>query len=207
MKIKCFGLGIYLTNCYLAYEDKKEAFFIDCGGAELEGLKKYVEENDIKIKALILTHGHHDHISGLEEFAKSFPDSIIYISEEEKEFLTEPNYSLSKMINGVAFKYEGEVTTVKDTDKIGPFTVMMTPGHTRGSMCLYSKENNILFSGDTMFKQSYGRYDLPTSSGEDLIKRLKKLSQLPLETVVLSAHSESTTIEEEIVFLKKQGMI
>lgn len=207
MKIKSFGLGIYLTNCYLAYIDKKEAYFVDCGGTELDEVKKYIRENDINIKALILTHGHHDHISGVEEFAKSFPEATIYISEEEKEFLTEPNYSLSKMINGIAFKYEGAVTTVNDNDVIGPFTVMMTPGHTRGSMCLYNKENNLLFSGDTMFKRSYGRYDLPTSSGDSLIKSLKRLTQLPPETVVYSAHSDSTTIEEEIIFLKSQGMI
>ena len=90
---------------------------------------------------------------------------------------------------------------------VGEFKTIDTPGHTRGSKCFYYEAENILISGDTMFRRSYGRYDLPTGDIESLFHSLYKLSKLPDKTVVYSGHSDMTTIGEEKIFLKNIGVL
>ena len=110
-------------------------------------------------------------------------------------------------ITGRNFVYDGTYNVVKEGDKIGEFTVIDTPGHTIGSKSFYCPEAKILISGDTMFRRSYGRYDLPTSSGDMLFKSLRKLCELPEDVRVYSGHSDETTIGEEKKFLSMQGLI
>ena len=90
---------------------------------------------------------------------------------------------------------------------VGEFKVLDTPGHTIGSKSFYCPEAKMLISGDTMFRRSYGRYDLPTSSGEMLFNSLAKLCRLPADTKVYSGHSDETAIGEEKEFLSMQGII
>lgn len=207
MEIVCFPLGMMQTNCYLAYDENMEAYFFDCGGENLEKLFAYIEKNNLNLKYIVLTHGHGDHIEGLNKLANKFKNAKVYIGTEEKDFLYDSSLSLSNEIFGKNFSFDGEINLVKEGDKIGNFTVIDTPGHTIGSKCFYSKENNILISGDTLFKRSYGRFDLPTGSRELLFSSLKKLSKLPDETIVYSGHSEVTKIADEKLFLKYIGII
>ncbi len=109
-------------------------------------------------------------------------------------------------ITGRNFVYDGTYSVVKEGDKIGEFIVIDTPGHTIGSKSFYCPESKILISGDTMFRRSYGRYDLPTSSGDMLFKSLRKLCELPEDVRVYSGHSDETTIGEEKKFLSMQGV-
>lgn len=146
MKLKNFYLGLYMTNCYLLWNENKEGYFFDCGGKNLENIKKFILENKIDIKYLFLTHGHYDHTAGIIEFIKLFPKSKIVISREEIPFLKEYKYNLSEMIDGSRFFYNGEVVEVSNGDFIDSFEVISTPGHTIGSVCYYNKESNILTS-------------------------------------------------------------
>lgn len=207
MKIKEFKLGMMPTNNFLVWEDK-EAILFDCGGANLSALESFIEENNLILKKVIFTHGHYDHIAGLLKLKEIYPNVEVYIGEEEKEFLVDSDLSLSNYLAKVNFKYEDSYKTVKGGDIVDNFLVIDTPGHTIGGKCFYHKESEILMVGDTMFKGSYGRYDLPTSDGKSLFASLKKLCDtLPSETNVYNGHSGATTIGEEKENLTRNGII
>lgn len=208
MKIKTFPLGIYMTNCYLVWNDTNEATLFDCGGTNLNSIINFLNDNNLNLKNIILTHGHGDHILGLNKIHTLYPDAEVYIGKEDSEFLSDSNLSLSNAISGINFKYNGHFKTLSEGDSIFGFKVINTPGHTIGSKCFYDSKDGILISGDTLFRKSFGRYDLPTGDFNDLQESLKKLCEnLPEDTVVYSGHSSSTTIGEEKRVLKSQGMI
>ena len=208
MQIKLFHLGMMQTNCYLAYdENTKVAYFFDCGGLNLSEAYKFIEDNQLNLKYIILTHGHGDNIEGLNALAEKYPEAKVYIGTEEKDFLYNSELSLSDRIFGEYFRFKGELNLISEGEYVGDFKVISTPGHTIGSKCFYYEKQNILISGDTMFRRSYGRYDLPTGDMYALMDSLKKLSKLPEETVVYSAHTEPTTIGQERRFLSLAGMI
>ena len=159
------------------------------------------------MKYIVLTHGHGDHIEGLNDLAEKYPEAKVYVGEEEKDFLYNSELSLSDRIFGEFFKFKGELYTVREGDMIGDFKVIDTPGHTIGSKSFYDEKAKILISGDTLFRRSYGRYDLPTGDLNMLCNSLEKLSKLPEETVVYSGHTEETTIGEEKKFLERVGIL
>lgn len=207
MNIKEFKLGMMPTNNFLVWKDK-EAVLFDCGGANLSELESFIEENNLILKKVVFTHGHYDHIGGLLKLKEIYPDIEVYIGKEEEEFLTNSALSLSDYLAKIDFKYEDSYKTVKDEDTIDEFVVIDTPGHTRGGKCFFHKESGIVIVGDTMFKGSYGRYDLPTSDGKTLFASLKKLCEiLPAETRVYNGHSGMTTIGEEKKNLTINGII
>ena len=208
MKIQTFYLGSLMTNCYLVWNDKNEAYLFDCGGENIGRVETFIKTHGLTLKYMVLTHGHGDHIAGLNRVKELYPEATVYIGKEEESFLTENELNLVKYINGIGFTYDGDYVTVKEGDMVGEFKVLDTPGHTIGSKCFYNPESKILISGDTMFKRSFGRYDLPTSDGTMLFNSLRKLcTELPEDTKVYSGHSEVTTIGEEKAFLTMQGMI
>lgn len=207
MNIKTFYLGSMLTNCYLTWNDDKNAYLFDCGGENIDKIMTFLKVNGLTLKYLVLTHGHGDHIAGINRLIEEYPNVEVYIGKEDAACLTEPELNLMKYITGVSFVFNGEFHTVKEGDMVGEFKVLDTPGHTIGSKSFYCPEAKMLISGDTMFRRSYGRYDLPTSSGEMLFNSLAKLCRLPADTKVYSGHSDETAIGEEKEFLSMQGII
>ncbi|SJZ43855.1 Metallo-beta-lactamase superfamily protein [Cetobacterium ceti] len=209
MEMRVFPLGPYMVNCYLVWNySNRAATLFDCGGENLDSIIEFLDNHSLTLENVILTHGHGDHIGGINKIINLYPEVKVYIGEEDIKFLKDPSLSLSQYIQNCEFIYSGHCYPLKGGDSIFGFEVIDTPGHTIGSKCFYNKEMKIIISGDTLFRRSYGRYDLPTGSFDDLQKSLRKLcNTFPPETVVYSAHSAPTTIGDEKSFLKGQGII
>ena len=181
--------GSYRTNVYLVYDETKEAFIVD-PGYEFKEIYDQIEKLDLNPEYIILTHGHGDHTGGIDLLKKTYPDIKIIASVKERKFLFNRDLSMGK--GGIKADIE-----VKDGDEltVGDMKLkfISTPGHTPGGMCILL--DNLLFSGDTLFRMSIGRTDLPGGNDEEIIKSVtEKLLCLPDETVVLPGHMQETTI-------------
>ena len=163
MNIEIFQLGCYMTNCYLVWNENKEATLFDCGG-DIREVVNFINKKDLKLKNIVLTHGHGDHIAGLNQIKELYPESKVYIGVEEVDFLKDDSLSLTSAIQGTSFNYRYDFETLKEGDEIFEFEVIDTPGHTIGSKCFYNRKNEVMITGDTLFRRSYGRYDLPTGN-------------------------------------------
>lgn len=199
MKVERFLTGILSTNCYVAWnEQTKEAVIVD-PAAYCKKLAEFLREEGLKPQAVLLTHGHFDHIMGLDALLEEYPVPV-YVHEAEKGLIADPKTNLSlTYTNGYVFE---DATYVTDGQKIAAagmtFEVLFTPGHTSGGCCYYAETENMLFSGDTLFRCSVGRSDLPTGDETTLIRSIKeKLLVLPENTVVYPGHMAATTIQTE----------
>lgn len=202
MEIKQFIIGMMQTNCYLAVNnDTKECFMVDAPYYDAR-VTEYIRENGLRLQAILLTHGHFDHIMGIDGFLKEFPVPV-YAHEEEKALLENAVYNLTDGLTcGYVFKDAVYVADGQEIDAAGiKVRVVFTPGHTQGGCCYYLEKEKVLFSGDTLFCQSVGRTDLPTGSMAKLVHSVReKLFTLPEETVVYPGHMEATTIRHERLY-------
>ena len=203
MCCKRFPLGGLWTNGYLFFDSggqERTAFFIDPGG-DPEDVIEYLNGNKLTLKAVLLTHGHLDHLAGIEKLVPMVGEEI-YISKEDASLLRHPPEAVQDALGMKCGGVEA-FRTVSDGDVISISTfdvkVMATPGHTPGSVCyLISKDdNNVLASGDTLFAQSVGRTDLPGGNWDELVSSLGKLAALPDDLLVLPGHGPETTIGRE----------
>ena len=197
MRITNLPSGALQANTYLAVDEKtNEGFIVDPGGYN-KVLTKEVRDNDVNIKYIILTHGHSDHICGVNEHKAEFPDAKIVAYKGEEAMLENPNLNQSPGF-GVPYSTKADIL-VSDGDelKVGDVTLKFihTPGHTEGGMCIYVKEAKALFSGDTLFRQSIGRTDFPGGSYKEIMDSIrKKLFLLPDDTNVFPGHMGTTSI-------------
>lgn len=197
MRITNLPSGALQANTYLAVDEKtNEGFIVDPGGYN-KVLTKEVRDNDVNIKYIILTHGHSDHICGVNEHKAEFPDAKIVAYKDEEAMLENPNLNQSPGF-GVPYSTKADIL-VSDGDelKVGDITLKFihTPGHTEGGMCIYAKEAKALFSGDTLFRQSIGRTDFPGGSYKEIMDSIrKKLFLLPDDTNVFPGHMGMTSI-------------
>ena len=190
-------LGEY-TNTYLIYDEKTyEGVLIDIAD-NVEKIQEYVETLKIQLKYLILTHCHADHIGGLKEIKKKYPQLRILIHEQDTFGLTNDEINLSSLLEVESNFVEADLT-LKDGDiiEVGELKIKVihTPGHTKGSISLLV--GDALFSGDTLFRGSHGRTDFPTGNPIEMIQSLEKLLQLPDEVIVYPGHERTTMIGEE----------
>lgn len=188
----------YSENTYIL-NYKNTAYIID-PGAHFQEIKKYIDDLNLDVKAVLITHGHFDHIYSLNELIDEY-NPLIYIHELERDFLFSSSLNLSSMITK-QFKISKKdtITVVKDDEIITlgneSIKVIHTPGHTRGSVCF--KYKKYLFTGDTLFKGTVGRTDLPTGNKAHQKKSLEKLKrQIKDNTVLYPGHGEMTTMLNE----------
>lgn len=176
-------------NIYLL-RDKSDIVLIDTGtGLSVSGLYKFVESLGLgkeRIKKVILTHVHIDHSGGLPQIVKDV-SPLVHVYESEAQFIESGKGTviLSAMM-GISYPPTKVDVRLKDGDiiKVGEreFTIMNTPGHTAGSICLYDEKNGILFSGDTVFPDgAFGRVDFPTGDPDALIRSIKTLASLDVK--------------------------
>ena len=192
-------IGMVGTNCYLVWdEETKEGVIIDPAENGQFILAK-CQEAGMRLTAILLTHGHFDHIGAVEEIRRAVPVPV-YVGKKEEKLLGDPELNLSR-----AFGSRAEVSQaslLKDNQILQlagrNWKVIGTPGHTKGSVCYYLEEEKILFSGDTLFFESYGRTDFPTGSLKELRKSVvETLFRLPDEVIVYPGHEAQTTIGHE----------
>ncbi len=195
MKIKTVVNGPFKENCYLLCSEES-AVIIDPGKCNLE-IEKFCEENKQKEKAILLTHCHFDHILGAKKIRDKYGYKV-YISHEDNQGLINDELSLSRR-----FRFDQECFSADkllsdgETVKIGDltFNVIATPGHTKGSLCFLL--GNLLFSGDTLFYETFGRVDLPSGNKDELVESIDKLLTLDGSIKVYSGHGQATTIAHE----------
>ena len=188
------------TNCYIVADEKsKEAFIIDPGG-ESEKVIEMISILKVNVKYIILTHCHGDHISGVKEVKDKVGGKVL-IHRMDAEGLCNENLSLTYYIGLQNPDMEAD-SILDDEDKIHlgdiEFDILHTPGHTKGGICIYCPEHKMIFTGDTLFRGTWGRTDLPTGSFEDIIHSITdKIMILPEDTIIYPGHGKSSIVREE----------
>jgi len=202
MKIDCLILGPYKTNCYVLRSSKHstDCLIIDTG-LEPEPLIDFLQTNSLAPVAVVLTHGHVDHIAGLPLLRQEFPNAKVHVHKLDAEMFTAPDKNLSALAGAFCIfdppDYLLEQGSIIDRAGIS-FNVLHTPGHTPGSISLYAPDQNLIFVGDTLFAGSVGRTDFPSGSTAQLIQSInEKLLVLPGRTIVYPGHGPATTIQQE----------
>lgn len=210
MLIQKINVGPLQVCCYVVIDkDTAEAMIID-PGADARTIIDFLKNRRLVPKLIVITHGHGDHIGANAELKKAFPDVQICVHEADQDMLPYPAKNLSILAafyGGATVRSPLADRLLKDGDTITigrcKFEIIHTPGHTPGGICLYNKnrENGtppVLFSGDSLFKESIGRTDFPGCSQERLIRSIKeRLFVLDERTIVYPGHGLSTTIAEE----------
>ena len=196
MTIKQHVSGLVGTNSYyLIHKDK--GYLIDAP----DGIGRWIrelKEEGLNVDYILLTHGHFDHILGLNEILSIFQKAEIYLSKEDECLVKEGNKEILSSFGIPLSLYSIPSPFIYNDypSLLGPFTIIKTPGHTKGGVCLYNSEENILFSGDTLFDGGEGRTDLG-GNWKELLESLKKLSALSDNTTVFPGHGGKTDIRKE----------
>ena len=180
------------TNCYIVVDEEiKEAMVIDPGG-EPEKIKEMLTILGVRVKYIVLTHCHGDHIGGVTQLKSELGGKVL-IHRDDSEGLNNKKINLTEFMNGLPEIEIDADSRLDDGDLIHlgdlEFRVIHTPGHTKGGASLYLESQKLLFSGDTLFRGTWGRTDLPTSDFNQIMESItKKLMVLPDDTIVYPGH-------------------
>ena len=195
---KCI-LGPVYTNCYfLKNKTTGEMIVIDPADFPEKIYEKVIQMGG-KPAAILLTHGHFDHIMAAQAMKEKY-NIPIYACRQEEEMLREPSVNMTSHYGKNCSIIPDVLLNDLEVFQVAGFTIQIihTPGHTKGSCCYYIEEEDVLFSGDTVFYGSVGRTDFPGGSTADIVRSLHKLvDSLPEETEVFPGHDASTTIGYE----------
>jgi len=191
-------VGKLAANCYLVADAKKNVIVID-PGASPDCIRHYLADQRLHVLAYVMTHSHLDHISALDELAEAVPAEVAMHPEENDWAFCEKNAWLPW------YPRTREVAITRPlrhrqtfTDGGLRYTVIHTPGHSPGSVCLWFPGEKLVFTGDTLFAGTVGRTDLHRSSATSLMRSLGVFLMLPPETVIYAGHGEPTTVKAEL---------
>lgn len=194
-------VGLLQCNCSVfGDEQTREAIVIDPGD-EIEKITAVLEEHRLKVKAIVITHGHIDHVMGANQL-RALTGAPVYLNENDTELLEMIAVQASWL--GMDAPPRVEVDSAASDGTLlrlgeAQFRVIHTPGHTQGSVSVWIPEENKLIAGDTLFRDSIGRTDLPGGDSRQILSSIKtRLLELPEETVVVPGHGAATTIGREI---------
>ena len=187
LKLETLVLGNYETNCYILWDDSRTECVVIDPGYEPETILQAIHDLGKSLKAILLTHGHFDHVGAVRELF-SQTDCDIYLCPADCK--------LPEMMTAGPLCYtnsygEGDTLSLAELN----FTVLQTPGHTPGSVCLLCED--AIFSGDTLFAGSCGRTDFPLGSWEEIRKSLNRLKELPGDYTVYPGHGQSSCLSAE----------
>lgn len=199
MQIKTFTLGELQTKTYLIFdENTKEGIIIDPAD-DANFLSEQILQLGIELKYLVATHGHFDHILAANELQLAF-DVPFLINEKDLPLLKKMSFSAAWWLKRrIIEKPPANIQFLSDRVEPCQMKVISTPGHSLGSVCLYSEKDKVLFTGDTLFARgTVGRTDFPYGSAIEMEKSIDKLSLLPPETIIYPGHGESSTLEQTL---------
>ena len=202
MNLKQFDTGIGDSNTYVVWGDSKNALIIDCG-VKTEEIVSFVNENQLNVKFIILTHGHYDHADNIGEYIKEFPDATPFCHKEELKVLNDPEANVSRLFTrgdrriydyDYSFLNEGDILTL---DSSLSFKILNLPGHTPGCICLLNESEKVMFTGDVLFASAYGRTDFMYGSFDDMRASLSRIfNEIDKDTTIYPGHYESAKMTE-----------
>lgn len=194
-------------NCYVASDESGECIIVDCGAfyeEERRAIVDYIQAEHLTPKHLVATHGHVDHNFGIDTIYEQY-GLLPEVHASDAEFITHLN---EQAVQFIGYRpdntYPATGKHLEDGEELvfgtHAATIIHTPGHSTGSVCLYLKDENVLFTGDTLFHLSIGRTDLQGGSMMQIIQSLRHLAQLPDNTVILPGHGGQSTIGAELEY-------
>lgn len=189
-----------VSNTYIIADDDLKCVIVDPGKGN-DKLIEFINKHGLKPTAILLTHGHIDHIRGVDRLVKMYSIEI-YIHYLDEEMLKDDELNLSTHL-GEPLIIKSNIKTVTDNEELNLFKekiiVIHTPFHTKGSVCYYLPEKKALFTGDTLFRQSIGRDDLPNNERHKRAESLNKIKKLPKDVTIYPGHGPNTTLESELL--------
>ncbi len=198
MNVHPIMVGAFASNCFIAHNEQREALIIDPGD-DADVIIQHVRREELSVAAILITHGHVDHVSALAAVHRAFPVPIAMHPVDADWAFSESNQMPPYYgVPDAPEQIERELSEGQTWTDIGyTYQVLELPGHSPGHVGFYFPEQHALFSGDVVFQGSVGRTDLPGGDGRVLTQSLKRLAELPDETIIYCGHGPSTTIRDE----------
>lgn len=190
MEIITLALGALDTNCYIVH--RAQGTLIIDPAAQADRIIEALDQRGWTADAVVLTHGHFDHILATNDL----PTKDVHIHLDDAPMLRDARINLSALWSA-PFYVDKQAILLHEGDTLMGFKVLSTPGHTPGGICLYDEDENVLFCGDTLFQNGYGRTDFPGGDAQLLAKSIARLLQLPGETRAMPGHGAATTLAAE----------
>ena len=187
------------ANTYVLIDEQKQCVVIDPGKA-YDGLVNHIKKNNLSLKGILLTHGHTDHIRGVDTLVKAF-NAPVYVGFDDLDMLKDTFANCSEFL-GEKVVVNAQAETVADKDVLRllneDINVIYTPFHTSGGVCYYLKDSGLLFTGDFIIPHGIGRCDLPTAKPHELECSMAKITSLPKSTKIYGGHEKASTLETEL---------
>lgn len=194
MKILTYILGSLQTNCYFVINEETDNVIIIDPAADCKRIIDKIIEQNLTLKYIMLTHAHFDHMMALEELREK-TNAPLCVHESDAESVTNPKLNYMKTFANKNTTSKPAEILLHEGDRIGDLRVMHTPGHTLGSVCYFAKNN--IFTGDTLFREDIGRYDLYGGDYIQLMESLGKLAAIEGDYKIYPGHGSSSSLQHE----------